>query len=221
KAITSLKILSKVCRMIKDTIFTRDGIVKDFGVPYVVEYRGWYDEKYSKKRINLSFVPIDVSSEMSEKLWRYDSEQGIAQKTCIILSATLSDITDGSFRYVKTSIGFPGSGVKEFTVRSPFNYDEQQLIYTTPGTYDLVPVERAQYTLEEAVSLVNAAKGRSLLLFTAKAELEYAAEEIRKMGLPYRIMVQNESMSKNELAEEFMEDESSVLLATKSFFTGV
>ena len=221
KAITSLKILSKVCRMIKDTIFTRDGIVKDFGVPYVVEYRGWYDEKYSKKRINLSFVPIDVSSEMSEKLWRYDNEQGTAQKTCIILSATLSDITDGSFRYVETYIGFPGSGVKEFTVRSPFNYDEQQLIYTTPGTYDLVPVERAQYSLDEAVRLVNAAKGRSLLLFTAKAELEYAAEEIRKMGLPYRIMVQNESMSKNELAEEFMKDESSVLLATKSFFTGV
>lgn len=221
KAITSLKILSKVCRMIKDTITTRDGIVMDFGVPYVVEYRGWFDDKYSKKRINLSFVPIDVSTEMSDNLWRYDPESGMAQKTCIILSATLTDITDGSFRYVKTSTGFPGTGVREFTVRSPFDYDEQQLIYTTPGTYDLVPVERAQYSLDEAVSLIHAAKGRSLLLFTAKAELEYAADEIRKLGLPYRIMVQNESMSKNELAEEFMRDESSVLLATKSFFTGV
>lgn len=221
KALTSLRILAKVCRMIKETITSRDGIVMDFGVPFVVEYSGKIDEKYSKNRINLSFVPIDVSSEMSDRLWGYDPVEGTAQKTCIILSATLADITDGSFRYVRSSIGFPKEGVKEFTVHSPFDYDEQQLVYTTPGTYDLVPVERAQYSMDEAVELVRLAKGRSLLLFTANAELAYAADEIRKLNLPYQILVQGEGMSKSELSEEFMRDESSVLLATKSFFTGV
>lgn len=221
KALTSLKVLNKVAKMIKESIFTRDGIVKYFGVPYVVEYSGRYDEKNNKNRLNLSFVPIDVSTEMSENLWRYDSTTGTALKTSIILSATLTDITDGSFRYAKTSIGFPSVGVTELTVRSPFDYDEQQLVYTTPGTHELVPVERAQYSLDEAVDLIRAAKGRSLLLFTAKAELEYAAEEIRKLNLPYMIYVQGEGMSKNELAEEFMRDQTSVLLATKSFFTGV
>lgn len=221
KALTSLKVLNKVSKMIKESIFTRDGIVKYFGVPYVVEYSGRYDEKNNKNRLNLSFVPIDVSTEMSENLWRYDSTTGTALKTSIILSATLTDITDGSFRYAKTSIGFPAVGVTELTVRSPFDYDEQQLVYTTPGTHEIVPVERAQYSLDEAVDLIRAAKGRSLLLFTAKAELEYAAEEIRKLNLPYMIYVQGEGMSKNELAEEFMRDQSSVLLATKSFFTGV
>ena len=221
KALTSLRVLNKVAKMIKESIFTRDGIVKYFGVPYVVEYSGRYDEKNNKNRLNLSFVPIDVSTEMSETLWRYDNTTGTALKTSIILSATLTDITDGSFRYAKTSIGFPSAGVTELTVRSPFDYDEQQLVYTTPGTHEIVPVERAQYSLDEAVDLIRAAKGRSLLLFTAKAELEYAAEEIRKLNLPYMIYVQGEGMSKNELAEEFMRDQSSVLLATKSFFTGV
>lgn len=220
-ALTSLKVLAKVSKMIKDSIFTRDGIVKHFGVPYVVEYSGRFDEKNHRNRLDLKFVPIDVSSEMSENLWRYDSTKGTALKTCIILSATLTDITDGSFRYAKTSVGFPSAGVTELTVLSPFDYDDQQLVYTTPGTREIVPVERAQYSLEEAVELVRAAKGRSLLLFTAKAELEYAAEEIRKYNLPYMVYVQGEGMSKNELAEEFMRDESSVLLATKSFFTGV
>ena len=221
KALTSLKIFSKVSKMIKESIFTRDGIVSYFGVPYVVEYSGRIDEKHKKNRLNLSFVPIDVSTEMSDRLWRYDNTKGTALKTSIILSATLTDITDGSFRYAKTSIGFPSAGVVELTVRSPFDYDEQQLVYTTPGTHEVVPVERAQYSLDEAVSLVRAAKGRTLLLFTAKAELEYAAEEIRKYNLPYMVYVQGEGLSKNELAEEFMRDETSVLLATKSFFTGV
>lgn len=221
KALTSLRVLAKVSRMIKDTIFTRDGIVKDFGVPYVVEYSGKFDEKYNRKRIDLSFVPIDVSNEMSEKLWKYDPTKGTAQRTCIILSATLTDITDGSFRYVKTSVGFPSAGVSELTVRSPFDYDDQQLVYTTPGTHEIVPVERAQYSLDEAIELIRAAKGRSLLLFTAKAELEYAAEEIRKYNLPYMVYVQGDGLSKSELSEAFMSDQSSVLLATKSFFTGV
>lgn len=221
KALTALKILNKVSKMIKESIFTRDGIVMHFGVPFVVEYSGRFDEKNNKNRLNLSFVPIDVSTEMSETLWRYDNTTGTALKTSIILSATLTDITDGSFRYARTSIGFPSAGVTELTVRSPFDYDEQQLVYTTPGTHEIVPVERAQYSLDEAVDLIRAAKGRSLLLFTAKAELEYAAEEIRKLNLPYMIYVQGEGMSKNELAEEFMRDKSSVLLATKSFFTGV
>lgn len=221
KALSSLKVLTKVARMIKETIHSKDGIVKDFGVPYVVEYSGKFDEKYKKNRINLSFVPIDVSSAMSEKLWRFDPETGGAEKTCIILSATMTDITDGSFRYAKQSIGFPTAGVTELTVLSPFDYDEQQLVYTTPGKHEVVPVERAQYSLDEAVSLIKASKGRTLLLFTAKAELEYAAEEIRKYNLPYMIYVQGEGMSKKELSDSFMSDESSVLLATKSFFTGV
>lgn len=220
KGITAINTLRKVTKMISGTVSSKDGIIDDFGIPYVVEYRGYIDKENSK-RINISFVPIDVSKQMSEGLWEFDAVQGVAQKTCIIVSATLTDITDGSFRFARSSVGFPAAGVREMTIGSPFNYDEQQLIYTTPGTYDPIPVERAQFSLDEAVNLIKAAGGRSLLLFTAKAELEYAAEHIRTMNLPYAVYVQGEGMSKKELSDEFMSDESSVLLATKSFFTGV
>lgn len=220
KAITAVSMLKRVIGLLADTITSKTGIVEQFGVPYVVEYHGFFD-KESRKRVSLSFVPIDVSKFMSENLWGYDPTSGNAAKTCIMVSATLADITDGTFRFARTSVGFPSSGVQEMTVASPFNYDEQQLIYTTPGNWETVPVERAQYSLDEAVELINAAGGRSLLLFTAKSELEYAAEELRNMGLPYNIYVQGEGMSKKELADAFMSDVNSVLIATKSFFTGV
>ena len=221
KAVTSLREINRVMRMMKDSITSKDGIVMSYGVPYVVEYKGKIDEKYSVNRMDFSFVPLDVSTYMRETLWGYDLGTQKAKKTCIILSATLTDITDGSFRYATTSIGFPGAGVTSLTVHSPFDYNKQQIVYTTPGNRDIIPVERAQFSMDEAVDLVKMSKGRALLLFTAKSELAYAAEDIRRRNLPYRILVQDGTMTKNELAEAFMADESSVLLATKSFFTGV
>jgi ATP-dependent DNA helicase DinG len=99
----------------------------------------------------------------------------------------------------------------------------QQLVYITKANRD--KVDGAQYSLSELLDLINVAKGRSLVLFTSRKELDYATEQIqylRNMGhFPYNVLVQTKDADKQKLIEAFKSDISSVLLATKSFFVGI
>ena len=78
-----------------------------------------------------------------------------------------------------------------------------------------------RYSLNELLELINTAKGRTLVLFTSNKELEEALGFLSQQGLPYPIYAQGGSMSKQELVDAFMEDTNSILLGSKSFFTGV
>ena len=108
---------------------------------------------------------------------------------------------------------------------SGFDYAQNQLVYVTPGTYDPIDVPGARYSMEEMVNVIEASQGRALVLFTANAEMEYAADHLRQLQqsgqFVHRLLVQERGVSKPELVRMFMEDTSSVLLGSKSFFTGV
>ncbi len=130
---------------------------------------------------------------------------------------------DDSFRYIKDSLGIRNA--QTLVVGSSFDFAQNQLIYLTPGTYDPIDVNGARYSFEELVAVIKASNGRALVLFTANADMEYAAEGLRDLqqrGLfHHRLLVQERGTSKAELVRMFVEDTSSVLLGSKSFFTGV
>jgi Rad3-related DNA helicase len=210
------KRLSRMFEFMHDAMSTRDGVVTRFGVPYAVladGYKSWKGDP----DVHLRCVPLDVSQRAAETLWK-------PVKSVTLVSGTLRDETDGSFRYAIESLGLP-SDAHAIRVGSTFDYATNQLVYVTPGTYDEVDVPGAKYSMDELVRVVEASRGRALILFTAKAELEYAADYLRALrqdgAFPHQIFVQERGVQKQDLVRGFVDDVDSVLLATKSFFTGV
>lgn len=214
KGIRACKTLMSLCETMKSSIATRDGRVMLYGVPHVIVLDGYFSRQ-GERKIRVRTVPLDVSKRASQ-MWR--------GHTSVLLSATLTDLTDGSFNYVAASLGFPEH--ETLKTASPFDYAAQQRIYITPGTQKISSeVPRAQYSFDELVDLIKASNGRALVLFTAKAELEECADWLRRLRaaghFEYPILVQEKGVDKQELVERFKTDTHSVLLASKSFFTGV
>lgn len=207
--------IAKVMDMIAESLTTRDGIVMRYGVPYVVLGEGRKAWK-GDADVSIRCVPLDVSARASETIWK-------DLKSATLVSGTLRDETDGSFRYVQKSLGL--GDAQTLVVGSGFDFKSNQLVYVTPATREVIDVPGARYSVEELVDVLDMSRGRALVLFTANAEMEYAAEYLRTLQhhgqFPHRLLVQERGASKPDLVRAFVEDTSSVLLGSKSFFTGV
>jgi ATP-dependent DNA helicase DinG len=213
KAFRAAKDLIDTVQIMSKALPTNDGIVQQYGA-FGVLVDGW-ERRDGTPGMTLRMVPLDVSAR-ARHIWGKEGYQ-----TNILLSATLTDLTDGSFRYARECIGFPAG--PELKVGTPFSLEEQQLIYVSPANRELV--EGARYSFSELFDLVSVSKGRALILFTSRKELDWAAEmmlQLRASGqIPYNVLVQTKDANKEKLAEEFKRDTHSILLATKSFFVGV
>lgn len=213
KGLRAAKELLNTVRIISKALETKDGIINDYGA-YGAIVDGW-EKRDGTQGMTIRLVPLDVSTK-ARYLWH--------TKTNILVSATLTDLTDGSFRYAKECIGFPAA--KEVKVSTPFELATQQLIYVSPATGSKVQdLRSAQFNFQEMVDLINAARGRSLILFTSREELDWAAtqlQQLRNYGqFQYPILLQEKDSNKDKLMEQFKTDTHSVLLATKSFFVGI
>lgn len=193
---------------------TKDGVIMHFGVPYGVIVDGMVRNN-GDESVRIKVVPIDISQRAAASLW--------PDHVNILLSATLTDPTDGTFTYSAASLGL--AQYQTVMVDSPFTYATQQLVYVTPAASPVVDVYGARYALDELVDVIHASNGRTLVLFTARSELDHAYEELKYLQnagqFPYPIYYQDKKTPKQKLVDSFKEDHHSVLLATKSFFTGV
>lgn len=203
--------LLEMIEVITKALETRDGIVNHFGT-YGCIVDGW-ERRDGKPGMTVRLVPLDISAK-AKNIWA-----GV--RSNILLSATLTDLTDGSFRYAKSCVAFPDGA--EVNVETPFNLAAQQLVYMTPANSD--PVEGTRYSFTELVDLLNASRGRALVLFTSRQELDWAARELLQLRasghFDYPVYVQEKDSNKTKLMENFKSNINSVLLATRSFFTGI
>ena len=208
------KDLLDIVRILSKAMETKDGIISQYGI-YGTIVDGW-ERRNGEHGMTLRMVPLDVSPK-AQYLWH--------TRTNVLLSATLTDLTDGSFRYARECVGFPNSA-KEVKVGTPFELATQQLIYITPAReMPVQEIKGAQFNLDEMVGLINASRGRSLVLFTSRIELDWAVDELKQKQMwgqfNYPILVQEKDSDKAALMDQFKSDNSSVLLATKSFFVGI
>lgn len=209
----SLKEMINILDMLDKAFDSKDGIIDNFGKIGII-FKGWVKNDLSHG-MTIEFVPLDISKRASD-IWKN-------VQSSILLSATLRDLTDGSFTYARRCVGFPDG--PEIDVASPFDYQTKQLIYKTEakGT----KTEGAQYDMQELLDLIFAVNGRSLILFTAKKELEYADKILSQYKkhygdkFPYQLLVQTEGANKEYLLSEFKKDTHSILLGLKSFFVGI
>ncbi len=113
-----------------------------------------------------------------------------------------------------------GRGYVALQTPSSFDWKTQGILYVAK---DLPEPKQQEKWLEQAserlCALVDAAGGRSLVLCTSRANVERFGEVLRKQT-DHRILAQGDKDT-GRLAEEFVADETSVLVGTRSFWAGV
>jgi ATP-dependent DNA helicase DinG len=150
---------------------------------------------------------------LADVLKPYLMDQHIAW---IFTSATLA--VEHDFSHFTEQLGL--TNVRTLKLDSPFDYANQALIYIPRGLPDLKAANFLEAFMQACMKLINAAKGRTFILFTSHYALQQAAQLLRTADLPYPLFVQGEG-SKDYLLSAFREAGNAILLGTQSFWEGV
>ncbi len=156
----------------------------------------------------LVWAPVDVSTELRERLW----DEG---PTAILVSATLTTGDDAGF--VRRRLGLEHA--RESVVGSPYDFPEQALLYLPRAMPDPRGEGFTERAADEIVSLLALSAGRALVLTSSYRALEVYREHVRGR-VPYEVLVQGDA-PRERLLERFRDEVGSVLLATSTFWQGV
>ena len=166
----------------------------------------WFET--SRRYVSLHLTPLDVG----ERFARHLNER---PTSWIFTSATLQ--VDGRFDHFCQQLGL--ASPMTLALESPFDYPQQALLYLPRYLPEPGPQFRAQHLVDAALPLIEAAGGRSLLLFTSYRMMHEAAQLLLdSCDLP--LLVQGEA-PKRQLLADFVATPGAVLLATASFWEGV
>ena len=213
KALTACHSLSYLLLALQKA-FTKDsGTFYLSGTPFNLVAAYYPSKGGMDSRIKFKITPLDISKEL-EVMW--------SGRACVLMSATLQDISTGSFQYIKQSLGFPIES-EELVLGTVFDLFNQQVFYLTQGQ-EAGPVldsPGAQFSYEEMRELLLASKGRSLVLFTSLRELKAVQEKLLLDPLPYPTYFQTNGENKEELTKHFRNEVDSVLFCSRTFFQGV
>jgi len=159
----------------------------------------------------ISFTPFEVATRLGELM----RAQGGAW---IFTSATLAVGDD--FSHFLGRIG--ATGAQSVRIDSPFDFERQALLYLPTGMPDPASRDFTARVIETAMPLVEAAGGRSFLLFTSHRALREAARILEAMPgfARYPLLVQGDA-PRESLLKRFRELGNAVLLGTASFWEGV
>jgi ATP-dependent DNA helicase DinG len=156
----------------------------------------------------LNATPVDVS-----KLFRQHTDNFAV--AWLFTSATLQVNRD--FRHFAR-----GLGIREYqsgTWESPFNYQQQSLLYLPEGLPEPADHSFNEKLIEAVRPVIAASGGRAFLLFTSYKAM-HAAERLLQDTIDYPILMQGE-FPKHQLLERFRHAGNAVLLGTSSFWEGV
>jgi len=166
----------------------------------------WF-ETWSRSFV-LNATPVDVSS-----LFRQHTDDFSA--AWLFTSATLQVNRD--FSHFARGLGI--QDYRSGTWQSPFNYEQQSLLYLPDGMPEPSDSGFNDQLIERIMPVLKASRGRAFLLFTSYRAM-HAAERLLQDRLEYPILMQGEH-PKHQLLERFREAGNAVLLGTSSFWEGV
>lgn len=179
------------------------------------------DELNGGQRTGLASLPISAAEFLKRSLWPTADKSAMTRPRSIVLcSATLATSEgENGFDYFAGLSGVDAERAEQLIVRSPFDYSRVAL-YVPQNISEPSAKTFADEVGEELVDLVARAGGRTLGLFTSYRGLEAAHRALLSARLPYRVLKQGD-YPRTTLIRMFKEDETSVLLGTDSFWTGV
>ena len=141
-------------------------------------------------------------------------------RSWIFTSATLAVKND--FKHFADQMGLAGEPAR--TWPSPFNYEEQGLLYVPTGLPEPNAMAYTDAVVDAALPVIEAAGGRTFFLCTTIRAVNKVAERLRKdfaeRGLNFPLFVQGER-GRTELLEAFRSAGNAVLVGSQSFWEGV
>lgn len=172
------------------------------------------------KYVRICVCKKDIRNDISNLLF--------SNKTVILTSATISDKQKGTPKnccgYFLKSIGFPENGIVPEPKKSPFNYDENAMLYISK----IMPIpkydkkeEYCEKSIVEIVQLLEITQGKTLILFTSKSDMEYVYRKLSNMNLPYKILIQSGGSSQAYQLKRFTNDVNSVILGSGTYWEGI
>ncbi|WP_445777550.1 ATP-dependent DNA helicase [Shewanella sp.] len=167
-----------------------------------------YSVELGARFIMLRLSPINVAKQCQQL---FD-----ANTQWIFTSATLQ--VNRSLAHFATELGL--GSAKQIILDSPFDYPNQA-IFCVPR--HLGKVGQSQHSVKQVVDVcipaINAAQGRTFILFTSHQMLEQVASSLQGRTA-YPLLVQGQA-SKQSLLNKFRQLGHAVLLGTSSFWEGV
>jgi ATP-dependent DNA helicase DinG len=152
----------------------------------------------------LRLAPLDVAGLLRERLW--------SRRTAVLTSATLAP-------GFGPHLGLPQRADELLDVGSPFDYPANGLIYCAARLPRPTDPRWADLAIDELATLIEAAGGRTLALFTSYKAMDRAVDALRQR-LPFPVLAQGEQ-PKQALVERFAGDPETCLFATMSFWQGI
>lgn len=166
--------------------------------------------------VTFTQTPLDISHLMNDGVFE-------PMESVICTSATLKTGRDYSYWMKRTGVYFAGEDrILKGEFPSPFPYNKNML-FAVPKDAPLPDDIRFQQYIEMALPrLIQAAAGRTLVLFTSYESLKSAHRTVlaSMRGFSGRIMKQGDD-DNSKLLEAFKKENESVLFATDSFWQGV
>ena len=169
------------------------------------EWVHWYE--LSAQGFSLHATPLDLAPPL-----RALRQQSRASWT--FTSATLS--VAGDFDHFARQLGLEDPVA--LSLPSPFDYANQTLAYLPAGLPDPNAPDYTERVIGAARPVIEAARGRTFLLFTSHRALRRAAELLADS--PFPLFVQG-TAPRHQLLVEFRESGNGVLLGAASFWEGV
>lgn len=174
----------------------------------------------TKDHIALGYIPKNIK-EQTDSLF---ADPNYAK---VFTSATLTTAPD-DYSYFMRSIGLDTIKrvpiIQEYSQSSPFDYQNNALLYhptdiispkTNDHNYYLTSIS------DRIAELLQITEGRGLVLFTSKKDMEAVFQQLQEKDLPFNIDIQRNGQNTERLRDKFIEDETSVLLATGAFWEGI
>ena len=154
------------------------------------------------KEIDLEVNLVDVGPRLHDELW--------GNVTAVLTSATIPDS-------LPSQLGL--DDVRISTFASPFDYAANSLLYVPAGFPGRNEASAEQAIIEELVTLIEAAGGRTLALFTNRAVMNRVAEAVEER-IDTTVLVQG-TLSRQRIIEVFRDSAEASLFAVTSFWQGI
>lgn len=173
---------------------------------------------------NGELVLFQLTKSLSKKIGSL-----LSQVPSAFLSGTLTDGDSGDlemdYRYIVEALGIKDPVLVE-PAKSPFNPD-QGMFYVSQKVQDPRGENKGENkedwyneVEEEITSLLNISKGRALVLFTSKKDLEEMYNRLR-VRLAFPVLKQAHGSEQRRIVESFLYNEESVLLGTDALREGL
>jgi len=172
-------------------------------------YVVWEEGKGERKQY--ISAPIETGPVLNHHLWEREA-------SFVLLSATLR--VSEKFDFARQRLGLSPEVALESFHASPFNYQEQAMLYLPKHIPDPRAHNYQDVMQNEIEALLRTSRGRPFVLLTSHYALRTYAIHLQQ-ALPWQVLIQGESGSRDAILEAFRKDKHSILCGTRSFWEGV